>query len=235
MDYSVVIPAAGRGKRMNAGKNKLFIDLQGEPVIVHTLKVFDRDPDCTEMVLAVHKEERGEFQKLISRIGFKTEIKLAAGGKERQDSVYSGLKETTGDIILVHDGARPFITGSMTGRLAEAAAEHGAAIAAVPVKDTIKKAESGFVTETVDRSTLMMVQTPQAFRRDLILKAHEHARKTGFIGTDDASLAELLGFPVKITEGSYRNIKLTTPEDLIFAEAILAQKAKEKEENECSE
>ncbi|WP_070121449.1 2-C-methyl-D-erythritol 4-phosphate cytidylyltransferase [Bacillus marinisedimentorum] len=223
MKYSVVIPAAGRGKRMNAGKNKLFIDMNGEPVIAYTMKVFDREPDCTEIILAVHKEEMGEFKKMISRIGFETEIKLAEGGKERQDSVYNGLKKTTGDIILVHDGARPFITGNMVGRLAEAAAEHGAAIAAVPVKDTIKKAEAGFVTETVDRSTLMTVQTPQAFRRDLILKAHEHARQTSFVGTDDSSLAELLGFPVKIIEGSYRNIKLTTPEDLIFAEAILAQ------------
>jgi 2-C-methyl-D-erythritol 4-phosphate cytidylyltransferase len=128
------------------------------------------------------------------------------------------------DIVLIHDGARPFVTKSLIHRLVEEVQQSGAAIAAVPVKDTIKRVKDLVVTETVERSSLWSVQTPQAFRRSLVLQAHEQAKKAGYIGTDDASLVERMGHDVKIVAGDYQNIKLTTPEDLIFAEAILANR-----------
>ncbi|OLN23137.1 2-C-methyl-D-erythritol 4-phosphate cytidylyltransferase [Domibacillus antri] len=226
MDYFVVIPAAGKGKRMKAGRNKLFLDLEGLPVIIHTLAVFESDPFCKGIVLSVHSDEQFEFEQLLSTHNIKKVHALAAGGQERQYSVYSGLKalppET--EIVLVHDGARPFITRDTIALLAESARETGAAIAAVPVKDTIKQADSGKVSQTVDRANLWSVQTPQAFRTSVLLAAQQKAEDEQFLGTDESSLVERTGYPVQIVESDYDNIKLTTPEDLYFARAIIAKR-----------
>ncbi|KSU57401.1 2-C-methyl-D-erythritol 4-phosphate cytidylyltransferase [[Bacillus] enclensis] len=221
MEYRVVIPAAGQGKRMKAGKNKLLLELNNCPVIIHTLRVFDRDPACRGIYLAIHPGDRETLQELIQRFSIKKVVKLVDGGEERQHSVYNAVLEIDGGIVLVHDGARPFIKQATIHQLTEEAESSGAAIAAVPVKDTIKKVKGGTVEETIERSSLWMVQTPQAFRLPLLKRAHSEAAADGFLGTDDASLAERIGIDVSIVESDYDNIKLTTPEDLYFAEAIV--------------
>ncbi|MDQ0856771.1 2-C-methyl-D-erythritol 4-phosphate cytidylyltransferase [Bacillus sp. V2I10] len=221
MKYEVVIPAAGQGKRMNAGKNKQFIELDGIPVIVHTLKVFEHDPQCTGILLVVNPNERDIFAAMADRYEIRKIKGLISGGSERQHSVYNGLKAASSEIVLVHDGARPFIKKHMMTKLVKAASEDGAATVAVPVKDTIKRVLNSEVIETVERSSLWAVQTPQAFRLSDILTAHEEAMQSGFLGTDDASLIERSGRKVQVIEGDYTNIKLTTPDDLLLAKAIL--------------
>jgi 2-C-methyl-D-erythritol 4-phosphate cytidylyltransferase len=150
---------------------------------------------------------------------------MVPGGKERQDSIYNALKTISGDgIILVHDAARPFILKENIWRLIEKTMESGAAIIGVQAKDTMKTVHNRTVGETVERSSLWAVQTPQAFRMSILLKAYEKAEQDGFLGTDDSSLVERLPHPVMMVEGDYDNIKLTTPEDLFFAEAILKKR-----------
>jgi 2-C-methyl-D-erythritol 4-phosphate cytidylyltransferase len=223
MLYQVVIPAAGQGKRMKAGINKQLIELHHQPVIVHTLKVFEQDDWCQGIVVVINETEREQFHELLEHFQIKKVISMVSGGAERQHSVYNGLKAVKdSDIVLIHDGARPFITIEKIHELVKEAKEHGAAVLAVPMKDTVKRVSNGFVDETVERSSLWAVQTPQAFRVSLVLEAHERANEEGYIGTDDASLVERIGRKVKIIEGDYRNIKLTTPDDLLFAEAILS-------------
>ncbi|MGG0413508.1 2-C-methyl-D-erythritol 4-phosphate cytidylyltransferase [Peribacillus simplex] len=221
MFYEVVIPAAGQGKRMKAGKNKLFIELSGIPIIVYTLRVFEEDPDCRGIILSINPAEKDYFSQLIAAYGLKKVKKLVMGGKERQQSVYNGLQHAGEEIILVHDGARPFINLGQISELTTAASLHGGAVIAVPVKDTIKKAANKKVVETVERSSLWAVQTPQAFRVSILKKAYEQAEAEAFLGTDDASLLERINEQVVIIEGNYDNIKITTQEDLYFAEAIL--------------
>lgn len=230
MRYYVVIPAAGQGKRMKAGKNKQFIELRGIPVIIHTLRVFEGDPACAGIILSINEKETSIFERLVKDYGLTKVIRIVAGGAERQHSVYNGLMQLTDDqsIVLIHDGARPFVTADMIRRLVVKAEETGAAIAAVPVKDTIKQVnQAGMVIETMERSSIWAVQTPQAFRLEVVKKAHEQAAKEGFLGTDDASLVERLPYEVSVVEGSYENIKLTTPDDLVIAEAILRKRETE--------
>lgn len=207
---------------MGAGKNKLLIELNEVPVLIHTLLVFEKDEKCDGIILAIHPQDEAEFTSLLKEYMI-TKVKgLVYGGKERQHSIYHALKTVKSDgIILVHDGARPFIKKEFIHRLAEAAESKGAAIIGVPSKDTMKKVHDSIVAETVERSSLWVVQTPQAFRMPILLKAYEQAEKDQFVGTDDSSLVERLAVPVTVVEGDYDNIKLTTPEDLFFAEAIL--------------
>ncbi|WML24252.1 2-C-methyl-D-erythritol 4-phosphate cytidylyltransferase [Neobacillus sp. OS1-33] len=234
MTYQVILPAAGQGKRMGAGKNKLLLELNGIPVLIHTLRVFEQDEACSGMILAIHPQDEPEFKVLLARYNVTKVITLVPGGKERQDSIYNALKSVDPNgIILVHDAARPFILKEHIHRLADIAEETGAAILGVPAKDTIKKVDDGVVVETVERSSLWAVQTPQAFRVLLLKEAYEQAEKDDFLGTDDASLVERLKYPVAMVEGDYDNIKLTTPEDLFFAEAIL-EKRKRLGQGRCS-
>lgn len=229
MAYEVIIPAAGQGKRMGAGKNKLLLELNDVPVFIHTLRVFEQDPQCEGMILAISPEDEESFRKLLERYNIQKVSRLVYGGKERQHSVYNGLMAaSTDDVILVHDGARPFIDIKFIHELVEVAMDGGAAVVAVPVKDTIKRVQHAEVVETVDRSSLWAIQTPQAFRISILKEAHKRAQETDFLGTDEASLVERLPYPVKIVEGSYDNIKLTTKEDLYFAEAILRKTKGEK-------
>lgn len=222
MAYQVIIPAAGQGKRMGAGKNKLLIELKGVPILIHTLAVFEKDEQCTGIVLAINPQDESAFRSLLERYHI-TKVKgLVPGGEERQHSIYNALKSVeNGGVILVHDGARPFVKIEFVHRLAEAAEKTGAAIIGVPAKDTMKKVKDSVVIETVERSSLWVVQTPQAFRMSILLKAYQQAERDKFVGTDDASLVERIAVPVTMVEGDYDNIKLTTPEDLFFAEAIL--------------
>lgn len=223
MNYQVVIPAAGQGKRMNAGKNKQFINLRSIPVIIHTLRVFEKDQRCSGIILVINKDEQFVFESLIKQYSINKDIKIVYGGSERQYSVYNGIMAVSDtEIVLVHDGARPFVKIAVIHKLVDAAIKTGAAIVAVPVKDTIKRTSSSLiVSETVERSGLWAVQTPQAFRISILLEAHEKAKKEDYLGTDEASLVERLPKDVSVVEGDYTNIKLTTPDDLLFAEAIL--------------
>ncbi|THE12164.1 2-C-methyl-D-erythritol 4-phosphate cytidylyltransferase [Bacillus timonensis] len=223
MNYQVVIPAAGQGKRMNAGKNKQFIELRSIPVIIHTLRVFEQDPMCKGIILVINMDEQPTFDELIRTYNVQKVVSFVQGGSERQYSVYNGLQAVKNtDIVLVHDGARPFLKQEHVHKLVNVAAEKGAAVLAVPVKDTIKRASRDlYVEETVERSSLWAIQTPQAFHVSILQEAHEMAQKEGFLGTDEASLVERIPKQVYIVKGDYLNIKLTTPDDLVFAEAIL--------------
>lgn len=181
MRYEVVLPAAGSGKRMGAGQNKLFLTLVDKPILVHTLSVFERDENCTGIWLAVKDEEREFIESLLANYHI-TKVKgLPTGGAERQHSVYSCIKEMQAvEVVLVHDAARPFITIPTIAQLATIAYEKGAAIAGVRAKDTMKVVENGLIKETVDRDSLWMIQTPQAFRFDLLAQAEDVAEKVGF-------------------------------------------------------
>ncbi|MGM0847137.1 MAG: 2-C-methyl-D-erythritol 4-phosphate cytidylyltransferase [Bacillota bacterium] len=225
MKYQVIIPAAGQGKRMKAGRNKLLLELEGRPILIHTLEVFERNADCEGIILAIHPDDSRAFEELTEMHGITKVQKMVPGGKERQHSVYNALQHAQrSSMILVHDGARPFITENVIKELVKKADEMGAAIAAAPVKDTIKKAAEGIVQETIERSSLWQVQTPQAFRHNLLMDAHKQAEHDAFTGTDDASLVERIGEKVGIVGSDYDNIKITTPEDLYFAEAILTKR-----------
>jgi len=220
--YEVVLPAAGSGKRMGAGQNKLFLTLVDKPILVHTLLVFEQDENCTGIWLAVKDEERALIQSLLAKYAI-TKVKgLPTGGAERQHSVHSCIKEMQAvEVVLVHDAARPFIKVPTITELTNVAYHKGAAIAGVRAKDTMKVVENGLIKETVDRDSLWMIQTPQAFRFDLLAQAEDVAEKVGFLGTDEAMLVERLGHEIHIVESSYENVKMTTQEDLIFGEAII--------------
>lgn len=226
VQYEVVLPAAGSGKRMGAGRNKLFLELLEKPILIHTLEVFEQDENCTGIWLAVKPAERAVIQKMLENYGISKVKGLPDGGAERQHSVHACMKEMGQvDIVLVHDAARPFITRDIIANLVQSAHNFGAAIAGVRAKDTMKKVRNGIIEETVDRESLWMIQTPQAFRFDLIVEAEDVAEKVGFLGTDEAMLVERLGHEVHIVESNYENVKMTTKEDLLFGEAILRKRA----------
>lgn len=224
---SVVIVSAGRGSRMKADINKQFLKLQNKEVIAHTIDKFYNNENIGEIIVVV-REDEAEFFKIniIEKYGYKN-IKIAFGGSERQDSVYNGLKmvDENCKIVLIHDGARPFVNNETIDSAIESAKENKCVIVGVPVKDTIKVIdENNNVCDTPDRSTLWSIQTPQVFDFSLIMKAHEKAREDNYYGTDDSMLMEYYGYNVKVIEGSYNNIKITTPEDLKIGEEILKEK-----------
>ena len=226
MSNTAVILAAGLGKRMQAGHNKQFIEICGQSVLTHTLTVFAQIPEIAKIVLVVRAGEEDTCRNMIPEIAENKTV-LAIGGKERQDSVHNGIRAITWacEYILIHDGARPLITEEVIRRTLLAAQNSGAAICAVPVKDTIKQADSdGNVLATIPRESLWAVQTPQVFRADLIRRAYENAYVHNHYGTDDASLVEYLGEKIKIVTGDYENIKITTPEDIPTAEQILQKR-----------
>lgn len=226
MNYQVIIPAAGSGKRMGAGCNKLFLEMKSRPIIAYTLDVFVSDTHCEKIILVIKETDREMFDELLKQYPADVEIVLVVGGDERQDSVYAGLcAADPKGIVLVHDGARPFIDRITISQLVETAKDTGAAIAAVPVKDTIKKVMNMRVIETVERSSLWQIQTPQAFHYSILMDAHEQANQDRYLGTDEASLVERIdGQSVQIVTAHYDNIKLTTQEDLFFADAILTKR-----------
>ncbi|KNH18672.1 MAG: 2-C-methyl-D-erythritol 4-phosphate cytidylyltransferase [Priestia megaterium] len=224
MKYEIIVLAAGQGKRMKAGRNKQFLTIQNVPLIIHTLQKFEQDPWCSGIVLVVNEKEVEIFEELLIEYPIQKVQSLTVGGDERQHSVYNGLKSLKqAQMVLIHDGARPFVQHNTIHELVEKAASDKAAVLAVPVKDTIKRVEQGTVIETVERSSLWAIQTPQAFLFDVVMDAHEKAKTNEYLGTDDASLVEKAGQKVSIVEGNYDNIKLTTPEDLLYAEAILTK------------
>lgn len=227
---SVVIVSAGRGSRMKADINKQFLKLKGKEVIAHTIDKFYNNKNIDEIVIVVKEDEADFFRRnIIDKYGYKN-IKIAFGGKERQDSVFNGLKAVNErcDIVLIHDGARPFVTDEIIKNSIECAKKNKCVIVGVPVKDTIKIInKDNEVCDTPNRSTLWSIQTPQVFEYLSIIKAHKIAKEKSYYGTDDSMLMEYLGYNVKVIEGSYNNIKITTPEDLKIGEEILNENKKE--------
>ena len=222
MQYEVIIPAAGTGKRMGASHNKMLLELFGKTIVERTVQVFADDPHCDKVILVVHPDDELIMKELLSSFGEK--VIFVHGGSERQYSVASGLQAISVDceVVLVHDGARPFIRLAHIAALVQAASEHvGGAVLAVRVKDTMKIVESSVIRHSIDRDKLWAMQTPQAFRVNVLREAHRQAKVRHFLGTDEASLVEELGHSVRVVTGSYDNIKITTVEDLLFAEAIL--------------
>lgn len=228
-----LIPAAGVGKRMGAPINKQYLLLNGLPVVARTIAVFEQSPLIDAIYLVIPAEEISYCQEhVVDACGFKKIAAIVPGGRERQNSVINGLRAMRGrvsdtDVVLIHDGVRPLLTETMLADSITAARVHDGAVVAVPVKDTIKIARNGIIQNTPPREDLWQAQTPQAFRFDKIFKAHLSAEADGFTGTDDASLLERNGGDLRIILGDYRNIKITTPEDLTLAVAFL--KAMERE------
>ncbi|MBG9941531.1 2-C-methyl-D-erythritol 4-phosphate cytidylyltransferase [Brevibacillus formosus] len=225
MSTGVVIVAAGSGKRMGGQRNKLWLPLAGEPILAHTVRLFATHPDIDEVVLVVSEADHAEVMALIS--AEKLTVVVTLGGAERQDSVRNGLASLSAscDYVLVHDAARPFVTRKQISDMINQVQQDQATIMAVPVKDTIKVVgATGLVESTPARESLWAVQTPQAFRMSLLREAHQAAEAAGKLGTDDAMLVEWMGHPVSIMQGSYENIKITTPDDLWFGEEILRKR-----------
>lgn len=222
-----IIPSGGSGKRMG-GKKKNLLPLLGKPVLYYTLKPFEASPLVQSVILVVPAEDVLSYREdIVKRFRFKKVADVIAGGKERQDSVFNGVKAIGRPcaLLLIHDGARPLVTADIIERTIKEAYLSGAAITAMPVKDTIKEANGKTVIKTLQRERLWSVQTPQAFRPEILLPAFKKAQKDGFTGTDESSIVERLGVSVKIVEGSYENIKITTPEDMALATAILKCRA----------
>lgn len=238
MKTAAVVLAAGQGKRMQSDIAKQFMELNGEPVVCHALRAFEKS-SVDAMILVTGEDEITYCEnEIVKKYGFSKVFAVTAGGKERYHSVYEGLKRlqkffgTEDGIVLIHDGARPLVTGEIIERTIEDVRDTGACVAAVPVKDTIKIIDpEGFAVTTPDRSTLWQVQTPQTFWYQLVLSAYEkllsdEKYQKGI--TDDAMVVEnMCGKKVKITMGSYENIKVTTPEDMAVAECLLRRRAEQ--------
>ncbi|RJQ58915.1 MAG: 2-C-methyl-D-erythritol 4-phosphate cytidylyltransferase [Desulfobacteraceae bacterium] len=228
MMVSGIVVAAGKGKRMGATIRKQYIALAGRSILGITLQALDRCRRFDRVFLVVPEEDFAFCrERILTPLSFGEKVVLVGGGKERQDSVYHGLlaAEKFGGIVLIHDGVRPFVDPETVAECIETAKHFGACIAATRVTETVKKTaapEARAVERTLDRETLWIAQTPQAFRYELIRRAHEAARRSGVRGTDDALLVEQMGEAVRIVPGSRFNIKITTPEDLQMAEAILS-------------
>ncbi|THF79074.1 2-C-methyl-D-erythritol 4-phosphate cytidylyltransferase [Cohnella fermenti] len=228
MEWGAVIVAAGRGKRMAAADNKVYLPLGDRPVLAHTIEAFERCAAVSRIVLVTAPGEEARAETVLRELGASKVSAIVPGGAERQDSVYAGLAALGTEGALVHDAARPLVAPEQIEACCREAERHGAAALAVPVKDTIKiEGEKGFMTQTPDRSTLWSVQTPQAFLRADLMRAHRLAKEAGKSATDDTMLMELLGRKVAIVQGDYRNLKITTPEDLPVAELFLASRRRE--------
>ena len=225
MSVCAIVPAGGSGTRMGGTVPKQFQSLNGKPILYHTIKTLQNCKTISEIILVVPEKE---YETANTDWLGKLEIvkKVVIGGEKRQDSVYNGFCEVSQDseIVLVHDGVRPFLSQKMIANSIDAAREYGAAITAIPVHDTIKRVDtSGLVSQTIDREGLWRVQTPQAFRYSLLLDAFNKAKSENFYGTDEGALIEHLGEPVKIVEGLEQNIKITTPEDLELSNAFISR------------
>jgi len=214
---TAIILAAGTSRRMD-GQDKLLAELGGRPLITRTLGAFASSPLVDELVLVVGQHKIDKMTMLCKQYNLHEKTRIVAGGARRQDSVAAGLKEATGVWVLVHDGARPMVTGELIAAVLKTAASTGAAVPALPVTDTIKQAEESRVVRTLDRSNLYAIQTPQAFRYAILQEAYRQAETEA---TDDAQLVEKTGITVSLCEGCYDNIKVTTPLDLELARSLI--------------
>jgi 2-C-methyl-D-erythritol 4-phosphate cytidylyltransferase len=250
MKVFVIIPAAGLGTRMAAlsarsaerpkkkAPSKQFKEIDGVPILVHTLRKFAAVAAIYEIIVALRKDEIAGFRTQIEKEYpeiLSKRLQMVEGGEHRQDSVASALTRTAADpddLVLVHDAVRPFVTAEIIGNVIEAAQKHGAAIAGWPAVDTVKQvertADGALIKATIPRASIVLAQTPQGFRYSILKKAFDDAIADGFLGTDEASLIERAGLPVMVVMGSARNIKITTPSDMELAEFYLNIENKEK-------
>jgi 2-C-methyl-D-erythritol 4-phosphate cytidylyltransferase len=226
VQVQAIIPAAGAGLQQGESSARVLMPVGGRLLIRRTLEAFDRCPEITGITLLISQRNLLEVTRELESDGWRKAIDILLGGARRQDSVRLGLeslRRDPPDFVIVHDGARPLVSDDLIHAGLEAARQHGAATAAIPVHHTYKHVDSaGFVHGTVERSDLMLVQTPQVFRYDWLMEAHEKAVRDGIVVEDDAELIEKLGKPVKVFAGSARNLKVTTPEDVLMVEALLA-------------
>jgi 2-C-methyl-D-erythritol 4-phosphate cytidylyltransferase len=225
---SAIIVAAGRGTRMGPNIDKLFLEVAGWPVIAHTWAKFDSALCIDEIVLVVRAGMEGDFKQIRASLGLKKPHRFAEGGAERQDSVWNGLYALSAGagIVAIHDGARPCVTHELIEQCVQEAKDFGAAVAAQRVTDTIKESDDGLaISRTIDRAKLWAVQTPQAFRVNVIRNAISTARERGLNLTDDTAACELIGQPVKLVESKQPNPKVTVPGDLPSIEALLRRGA----------
>lgn len=223
---TAIVLAAGQGKRMGTKVQKQYLEIQGKPVLYYSLQAFQNSPLIDEIILVVGENQKEYCQKeFVEKYAIRKVIKIVQGGAERYHSVWNGLKEIEHDgYVFIHDGARPFINDDILNRAYEAVSEYKACVVGMPVKDTIKIADAdGFAKETPNRSFVWAVQTPQVFDISLIKEAYAKLMDNENVPvTDDAMVAEqMLGIKVKLVEGSYENIKITTPEDLVVADGFL--------------
>jgi 2-C-methyl-D-erythritol 4-phosphate cytidylyltransferase len=221
-----IIVAAGAGKRIEGDLPKQFLTLGDKPILAHTIEKFESCELIDEIILVVPEDYLSYCsQAIVDKFSFRKIKKIVCGGKERQDSVYLGLKACPGGtfIVAIHDGVRPFISSEKISESIELCRKNKAVILTVSPKETIKRVADGSVVTTLDRNKLCLVQTPQVFEYELILDAHQKAKEDGFLGTDDSALVERLGHQVTILEGDYQNIKITTAADLAVAERLLVK------------
>jgi len=225
MSVLAIIPAAGAGLRMGGETPKQFLSLDGVPVFIHTLRKFIEAESVNEIILGLRPEDMERASVEVDRERFSTLVRVVEGGASRQETVARGLSQAPEGtkIVLVHDAVRPFIGLELIQRVVEAAGKYGAAILAIPSVDTVKQVERQTILGTIPRERIVLAQTPQAFRYEIIKEAFERATADGFIGTDEASLVERLGHDVTVIMGSDRNIKITKPSDLPLARLYIAQ------------
>lgn len=221
---TAIIVAGGKGRRMGYKENKVFMKLLvDKEMILYTLWAFETNENIDEIIVVAGENEHRKIAELAKNI---TKMRaVTTGGKTRQESVYNGLSFASGNIILIHDGARALIGQKEITESIKAAKEYGAAAVGVKVKDTLKSSENGFITGTIDREKTYQIQTPQVFKKDVIKAAHDRAIEMGLTFTDDCGAVENIGHRIKIIDGSYDNIKLTTPEDIEIAEKILKKRS----------
>lgn len=222
---SAVIPAAGSSSRMGEGCNKLLLDLDGIPLLARTLLAFESSPLVDEIVVVCREEDMLPYARLCESFGVTKARQMVRGGASRAESVWLGVQacDEKAALIAIHDGARPLLTRQTLEQIIRDAAEHGAAAPLVPMKDSVKRLEDGFIAGDVPRASIAAAQTPQIFARDSIEKALQNAMQKGLAPTDDCAAAELIGVRVFASPGDYRNIKITTPEDLLTAQAFLQE------------
>jgi len=220
-----IVPAAGRGERFRGATPKALVPIRGRPLVQHALEAIHRVDEVVAIVVVGPAHVLDAMRELVAAARLDKVTAVIAGGADRQASVARGLEAlpAAADLVLIHDGARPCVTPGLVRAVVAAAATAGAATAAVPIEDTVKRGEDGWVTSTLDRTQLYRVQTPQAFHRAVLERAHREALRSGFHGTDDAALVEQLGHPVRLVAGDAGNLKVTVPEDLAVAEALLGR------------
>ena len=226
---TAILPAAGSGKRMGKDIKKQFLKLNGKEIIVYTIEKFEQCNEVDEIIIVTTEETIPFLWEIVKREGFQKVVAIVKGGTERQHSVYAGIcavSEKT-DFVIVHDGVRPFVAIEDISKTIEIAKQKGACVLGVKTKDTIKICdEENKIIQTPKRDFVWCIQTPQVFKKSLLLKAFEKANKTGFVGTDESVLIEQMGFDVFVEEGHYDNIKITTAEDMMIAEAFVKKQIK---------
>ena len=227
MKISAIIVAGGRGRRMGAAVNKVFLPLCGKEILSYTLTAFEACDKIDEIVVVTGTDDIVRVKDIVKRDSLKKVTEITEGGKERQDSVYNGLCAASGDLSVIHDGARCLITPEEIKAVIADAVEYGAAALGVTVKDTLKSIDAhGNITGTIDREHTVQIQTPQVFPTDVIKDMHEDISARGIAVTDDCAVYEYFGKNIHVTIGSYDNIKLTTPEDIIIGEQIIERRGK---------